>query len=473
MTNPGNRYSGPFYNEGDEMFCPNCGSQIANASKYCPQCGSKIEISSQENVLPETRNVQRRKKPIYKRAWFWILAVLILINLYRTTLKTNESPTPPAVQSTAPTAVVSKAPQADQIAEDSEEAEDPYTSVGYTLKDQVPDVTYGYYGKQLTSDEQRIYAWLVEDLNALSESITFNNIEKTMIDRAFIAVNMDYPEYFWLTGASRIYITTPGNHTIIEYTPGIWMSLDDVREKRSEVQNVCDWLVAQTKEMTDYQAALYFHDAIVNYTTYDHALLESGEPTYESASGSAYGCFINHLAVCSGYSRAFQWLMKERGIDCFLIHGANLESGELHEWNCANIDGEYYYIDVTWDDSINPDGSESLVYDYFCITTQELMETHIIDDGQGEPYCSAYTYDYYYQNGMYIYPYDYNQIANAVSRQSSSDWCMLKFYTEDDCNQCYNELITNNGYSAITGYNGYIYYGTSMNNRILRIMKVN
>ena len=40
--------------------CNHCGNEIASSAKVCPHCGAKI------------------KKPIYKRVWFWILAVLIV-----------------------------------------------------------------------------------------------------------------------------------------------------------------------------------------------------------------------------------------------------------------------------------------------------------------------------------------------------------------------------------------------------------
>ena len=40
--------------------CNHCGNEIASSAKVCPHCGAKI------------------KKPIYKRVWFWVLAVFIV-----------------------------------------------------------------------------------------------------------------------------------------------------------------------------------------------------------------------------------------------------------------------------------------------------------------------------------------------------------------------------------------------------------
>lgn len=44
--------------------CKSCGADIASSAKRCPSCGAK------------------NKKPIYKRVWFWILMVVLLIAIF-------------------------------------------------------------------------------------------------------------------------------------------------------------------------------------------------------------------------------------------------------------------------------------------------------------------------------------------------------------------------------------------------------
>lgn len=41
--------------------CPVCGADMATSAKACPQCGAK------------------NKKPIYKRVWFWLLVIVIIL----------------------------------------------------------------------------------------------------------------------------------------------------------------------------------------------------------------------------------------------------------------------------------------------------------------------------------------------------------------------------------------------------------
>lgn len=44
-----------------------------------------------------------------------------------------------------------------------------------------------------------------------------------------------------------------------------------------------------------------------------------------------------------------------------------------HAWNIVNIDGNYYHVDVTWDD---PDESDNINYDYFLISDEQMSTDH-------------------------------------------------------------------------------------------------
>lgn len=43
--------------------CKSCGKEVADTAKSCPGCGAKV------------------KKPIYKRVWFWVIIVFVVIGL--------------------------------------------------------------------------------------------------------------------------------------------------------------------------------------------------------------------------------------------------------------------------------------------------------------------------------------------------------------------------------------------------------
>ena len=84
---------------------------------------------------------------------------------------------------------------------------------------------------------------------------------------------------------------------------------------------------------------------------------------------SAYSALVNGQTVCAGYARAFQYLMQQLGIPCYYCRGY---SGENHAWNIVELYGDYYNVDLTWDDTAIPP-----VYNYFNKTDADFTGTHI------------------------------------------------------------------------------------------------
>lgn len=64
--------------EGKMTTCKHCGAEIAASAKVCPKCGGK------------------NKKPIYKRIWFWMLVVLVLLGIIGSAGSKEEQTTAPA-----------------------------------------------------------------------------------------------------------------------------------------------------------------------------------------------------------------------------------------------------------------------------------------------------------------------------------------------------------------------------------------
>lgn len=68
---------------------------------------------------------------------------------------------------------------------------------------------------------------------------------------------------------------------------------------------------------------------------------------------TAAGALVDGKCVCEGYAHAFQLLCEAAGIDCVCILGDATSNGETegHMWNAVRIDGIWYYVDVTWNDT--------------------------------------------------------------------------------------------------------------------------
>jgi len=94
---------------------------------------------------------------------------------------------------------------------------------------------------------------------------------------------------------------------------------------------------------------------------------------YTEESFTAYGALIEGSAVCDGYARAAQLLMSMCGIESLYVVGT-ANNGVGHAWNMVKLNGQWYQLDVTWDD-----GSYSRS-DYFLVTDDYMRQSRTWDE---------------------------------------------------------------------------------------------
>lgn len=57
------------------------------------------------------------------------------------------------------------------------------------------------------------------------------------------------------------------------------------------------------------------------------------------------GTFIDHKAICGGYSKGYEYLLQRLGIEVIWVNGY---AGGPHAWNFVNLYGNWYLSDTTW-----------------------------------------------------------------------------------------------------------------------------
>lgn len=88
---------------------------------------------------------------------------------------------------------------------------------------------------------------------------------------------------------------------------------------------------------SDYQKALWLHDWLLNQLEYDNTLKWS----------SAESALTRRLGTCQAYERAYAQLLSAAGIE----NAETRDTYDGHTWNAMKLDGEWYQVDCTWDDS--------------------------------------------------------------------------------------------------------------------------
>lgn len=88
---------------------------------------------------------------------------------------------------------------------------------------------------------------------------------------------------------------------------------------------------------SDFAKILKLHDWIVNNVAYSQ----------RAGADFATCALAERAAVCAGYTRCYQFLLDQAGIESIYI--AAQTSTEKHAWNLVKLDGHWFHVDCTWD----------------------------------------------------------------------------------------------------------------------------
>lgn len=114
-----------------------------------------------------------------------------------------------------------------------------------------------------------------------------------------------------------------------------------------------------TPQMSQAEIARVYYDWICVNCTYD---INADD---DSLSHLPYSLFHDGVAVCDGYTAAYNLLLKLEGIACYALPNSD------HIWTVAVLDGREVHIDTTWGDLGNfSDGH------FFAMSPQQSYKAH-------------------------------------------------------------------------------------------------
>ncbi len=286
-------------------------------------------------------------------------------------------------------------------------------------------VKYFYYSR-LPEEARPIYKVLLDKAQNFDEDPVEFNASLDDVTNIFNAVKYDHPELFWL-GTIR-QSSTGAKTKISPIFLATREEVDDDLQPKIDAR-VEDYLADINNDASDYDKLLQLHKKVIDNVDYDTLTLEQQQQVGNEGGidclRTICGVFLNGKAVCEGYARAIQYLLQKCGIECAEVVGNIIdESGQPgenngHAWNIVKIDGEYYHLDVTWDDGTNTkaDKQQAIdrMYGYFCVTTEEIERTRNFEGTPTElPQCTATEANYYYRNDLVVD--DRGDVVNNVKK---------------------------------------------------------
>ena len=293
----------------------------------------------------------------------------------------------------------------------------------------------------------KTYGELLEQLSQGAREVVFDYDCSDSITKVFGRVMDEHPELFWLTGSCKFAKSVRGNEVRVKLIPEIMIDDDELKRRRLKFDRAVQAFASASRGASEFETALKLHDAIIDKTEYNFAsanALGAGVRNDEAAvrGMSAYACLVDGNAVCSGYAKAFQTVAGKLGIRSTRVHGIKLDGGGPHEWNIVYLDGQPYHLDVTWDDPVFARGVQGFrTYDYFCVTTAEILRTHGIDRDSDAPECTARACNYFVRKGYYLEKYDFEKAAAVIRAQLDSDTVYLKFPDQNELSAATEELL--------------------------------
>ena len=225
------------------------------------------------------------------------------------------------------------------------------------------------FGYTLLSDNEKyVYDKLYEGISAYppAEEIELDYafaLELEELEKAFSTFVTDHPEFFWIENS---YSYSVLGTSVVSINPQYHFTVDELTEAKAEFDQKTAEIMSGLPAGSNYDKALYLHDALANAVTYKQVGLHQ----------TAYGALVDGEAVCAGYAAAYQHLLRCAGINASTITGYSIDPNSKenipHAWNIVWMDADTcVYTDVTWDDQ-----SDSIYHYYFNISRAEIEEDH-------------------------------------------------------------------------------------------------
>jgi len=296
-----------------------------------------------------------------------------------------------------------------------------------------------YYYDQLDPSLQGSYTKMVEACLSLNEKVSLDKSTPDEIAEIIRAIIRDYPAVFWLDDTYTFAKGITNTSVALRYTKT--KEIVDIELAQLD-KATTDLLSDISPDLSDYDKALLAHDKLVNSITYN---LDAENQR------SVYGAIVQKDATCEGYAKAYQFMLAKLGIESIVVYGM---AEEPHAWNIVNLDGDYYFVDVTFDDRDLVDGGEYLSREYLFVTSEEMAKTHTLATDEANsnlPNCTATEQNYFVKNNLLLTVADRATIRKVIKQETlkaieKRDTSFQIRFADDKTGQLVSDTMLDTGY---------------------------
>ena len=198
-------------------------------------------------------------------------------------------------------------------------------------------------------------------VNVFSYSL---NADQDTVDALLDAIGDKYPVEYDVAGVSNwSYSHSGGKLVSLRFLYRESMTQAEFSERVCALNDVADAFCDSLKGQSKFGKIVAAHDFLIEKSHYEN--------TGDGSCRNAYSLLVNHRGVCQAYTAAFRLLMKKMNIPCKAVVSDDMN----HTWNLVKYGGNWYHIDVTWDDPVVRTDNECSgyeQYEYFMVNDSEI-----------------------------------------------------------------------------------------------------
>lgn len=263
-----------------------------------------------------------------------------------------------------------------------------------------------YYYMIMNSAEREAYKMIYNGLSAYALNIVISlDVTPETVQETYLKVLYDNPHFYYI---NQTIIKMAGRAGYYILMPEYIYNMNEIKTIDSDIQKVINKVTskAQTFLSNEFRLEKYLHDSIAKSVAYDYDSLKRNDCFN---AHSVVGVFLDNKAVCEGIAKAFKLLCNQFGMKCIVVlgkanHEGDFTKDDYHAWNLVKIGNESYHVDVTWDNMYHED-IQYISYDYFNLTTSEIMLDHQVLKGVSLPECRDSRLNYFYSTNSFVATY--------------------------------------------------------------------
>lgn len=223
-----------------------------------------------------------------------------------------------------------------------------------------------YYYNHLNKVQQKVYQAMKAGLTTMESTFLVPRLEIRELGEIFFKLRLDYPDIFYAVSLQYRLYQGSGN---VEVIPEYLFEKGKIKEHQKAMNARITKLIRPAQSMKDLEKELFIHDFVCSNVRYDKLK--------KPYSHEIIGPLGQGVGVCEGIAKTVKILCDALGIWCMIaISDANPEKKikYRHAWNIVRMDGKYYHLDVTFDNSLGHDGI--IRYDYFNLEDKQFFRDH-------------------------------------------------------------------------------------------------